>query len=76
VKKRDEFLSYMRKNGVMVDIHYPILDCDQIAWCSTEEYIPVSRALVNEIVTLPCFPTMTDNEIEYVCDLLSRWSDD
>jgi dTDP-4-amino-4,6-dideoxygalactose transaminase len=53
------------------DVHYPVLDCDQPAWAepdSFEEACPVARSLVGRIVSLPCFPELTDREITEVVE--------
>lgn len=76
-KKRDEFIRYMNSNGVSVDIHYPILDFNQIAWGGDSNVkLPISEKVVEQIVTLPCFPTMTNDEINHVCKLLRGWCDE
>lgn len=71
---RDAFREHMKQHGIATDIHYPILDCDQPGWMSevTPE-LPVSRASTREIVTVPCFPFMTDAEVERVADAMSQW---
>jgi aminotransferase EvaB len=76
VKKRNLFLQYMNEHGVLADVHYPIVDVDQLAWKYNKVDLPISSMLANEIVTLPCFPTMTDEEVNYICDLLKGWDND
>ncbi|MFA0056414.1 DegT/DnrJ/EryC1/StrS family aminotransferase [Vibrio echinoideorum] len=79
--RRNDFIAYMKEQGIGVDVHYPILDHEQEGWQSLNKKIDpisqllVSKSAVNEIVTLPCFPSMSDEEITYVCEALSRWSD-
>jgi aminotransferase EvaB len=54
--------------GIETGIHYPILDHQQPAWMGKFKYFDLSNseALVNSILTLPCFPTMTLVEINQV----------
>lgn len=73
VKKRNEFILHMNNRGISADIHYPILDIHQQAWKKSIISLPSSESILNEIVTLPCFPTMTDSEIEAVCEALRSW---
>ena len=79
VDDRNNFISYMKNLGISVDVHYPILDVDQEAWKDYKYYhphsnnLPVSRELVNKIVSLPCFPTMNDDEVKYVSKALKEW---
>lgn len=53
-------------------IHYPVLDHHQPAWTKHFEGIslPNSEQFVNSIITLPCFPLMTEDEISRVCEVL------
>ncbi|WP_028024866.1 DegT/DnrJ/EryC1/StrS family aminotransferase [Enterovibrio calviensis] len=72
---RNAFVDHMRAHSILVDIHYPILDSDQDAWKDDvlDSELNVSRQLTQEIVTLPCFPMMTDEEVNYICDVLNSW---
>jgi dTDP-4-amino-4,6-dideoxygalactose transaminase len=76
--KRDALLEHMKSRGVATDVHYPILDCDQPAWRdlpfrTAPDGLPVSRKSVERILTLPCFPDLTDDEVDRVCAALSEW---
>ena len=53
-------------------IHYPVLDHHQPAWTKNFEAVslPNSEQLVKSIITLPCFPLMTEDEISRVCEVL------
>ena len=55
------------------DIHYPVLDCEQTGWrqigrCIGE--LPVSRMMVERILSIPCFPELTNAEIEEIGHVL------
>ena len=69
VENREEFRSKLQ--GISTAIHYPILDYQQKALklkgdCPNAEYF-------NErILTIPCFPEMTEKEIEYVAISLAN----
>lgn len=76
-KNRDAFIKYMNAQNVMVDIHYPVLDQDQAAWKSKRETnLDISRSITNEIVSLPCFPTMSDEEVTHICSALNGWNNE
>lgn len=73
--ERDRMRRVLQDLGVMTDVHYPILDCDQ----SSQQGLPcvvhdlsVTRQAVKEIFTLPCFPEMTDEEVSFVCECLRK----
>ncbi|TPI29085.1 erythromycin biosynthesis sensory transduction protein eryC1 [Mesorhizobium sp. B3-2-1] len=74
---RDSFRTFMKERGVDTDIHYPVLDCDQVGWAELPmkgvENLTVSRASVNRLCSVPCYPDMTESEVERVCLALSEW---
>lgn len=74
---RDAFRAFMKERGVDTDIHYPVLDCDQIGWADLPmkgtENLAVSRASVSRLCSVPCYPDMTSDEIEQVCLALREW---
>lgn len=54
-------------------IHYPLTDNQQPAWqmIFTHSSVPNCDLLAQQIVTIPCFPTMTEAEIAQVCTALA-----
>ncbi|MFL9829185.1 DegT/DnrJ/EryC1/StrS family aminotransferase, partial [Rhodoplanes sp. SY1] len=59
--------SYLADRGIQTDIHYPVLDCDQpgwseLPWREAPGGLGVARASVGKLLTLPCFPALTDDE--------------
>lgn len=76
IEKRTAFQSHMDTHGIDTGVHYPILDCDQSAWQSLPfraDPQEVARKNVARIVTLPCFPGMTDEEVSRVCHAISQF---
>ena len=59
--------------GVSTGIHYPVLDHNQPAWKGLIDARPAPCAedLVGRILTLPCFPTMTNEEVDHVVGAVS-----
>jgi dTDP-4-amino-4,6-dideoxygalactose transaminase len=75
---RDRLRNHLAERGIATDVHYPILDCDQPAWRNLPQReapggLPVARVSVGRVLTLPCFPAMTEAEVERVCEALSTW---
>ncbi len=68
VKNRDLFRRHCRERGIETDVHYPLAVCDQPAFreYSEKSDVRVARKVVKEIVTIPMFPALTDNEVEKV----------
>ena len=54
-------------------IHYPLTDNSQPAWQKifTDASVPNCDLLAKQIVTIPCFPSMTEAEITQVCKALT-----
>ena len=76
--RRDAFRHHMSERKIATAIHYPVLDCDQPGWSGLPQTIGPrglnrSRRSVEQIVTLPCFPLMTNEEIGRVLDALKAW---
>jgi dTDP-3-amino-2,3,6-trideoxy-4-keto-D-glucose/dTDP-3-amino-3,4,6-trideoxy-alpha-D-glucose/dTDP-2,6-dideoxy-D-kanosamine transaminase len=70
---RDE----LRRRGIGYDVHYPILDSDQIGWrhCGrTVGSLEVSRNLTKRVTSLPCFAELTANELDQVLDAIQTFS--
>ena len=73
--ERDRIRKFLQNLGVMTDIHYPVLDCDQPSQQNLPQVVydlTATRRAVKEIITLPCFPEMTDEEISFVCECLQK----
>lgn len=67
ISGRDAFRAFLREHGVTTDVHYPVPDHHQAAYASPAgSCLPVTEAACGEVVSLPCFPGMTDKEVEHV----------
>jgi dTDP-4-amino-4,6-dideoxygalactose transaminase len=69
---RDQDSGILNQTGVGTGIHYPILDNRQPAWTSIfqGQTAPNSETNVEQILTLPCFPKLSESEIDQVCESL------
>ncbi len=70
---RDRFQKHMKDRGISTDIHYPILDCDQVGLRQSliETELLVSKFASKLIVSIPLFPELTTREIEEITSSLS-----
>ena len=71
VKNRDAFREKMEALGVKTDIHYPIPVHHQPAYAEYAEqsrFLPVTESQAREIVSLPIFPELADEEVECVIE--------
>jgi aminotransferase EvaB len=70
---RDRVRELLAGVGVKTDVHFPIPDYDQPGFgASGGAPRPVTDLLSTQIFSLPCFPEMTDDEIDFVCLKLSE----
>lgn len=74
VKDRPRFINFLKENGIMTVVHYPIAPHKQIALSELSEIsLPVTEQIHSEVVSLPIDPYMTDKEIEKVIDVCNRY---
>ena len=66
--RRDALAAYLAAQGIETAVHYPVADHRQPAFASRYAGVnlPVTERLTNEILTLPCHPAMTDEEVSRV----------
>jgi dTDP-3-amino-2,3,6-trideoxy-4-keto-D-glucose/dTDP-3-amino-3,4,6-trideoxy-alpha-D-glucose/dTDP-2,6-dideoxy-D-kanosamine transaminase len=70
--RRAEVVAALAAAGVRTDVHYPIPDHRQpaLAHGFTQLSLPVTEEAAHQLISLPCFPELTDAEVEQVCDAL------
>lgn len=76
VKQRDEFQKYLKSRGIDTQIHYPIpphkSECyEKYSW--SEVHLPITEQYANEIISLPLYNGMTDQEIDYVIQVINEF---
>lgn len=72
---RDEVLEALKEKGIGVLIHYPIPLHLQTAYADAGHKkgdFPVAEKLSDEVLSLPMFPHMQKEQIEYVCASLKE----
>ena len=76
VKDRGGFMDFLKQKNIGVSIHYPIALHLQNAYKYLdykEGEFPVSEACAKEVVSLPMFPELTDDEAMYVAKTVDSW---
>ena len=75
-EKRDELMNYLKDNEIGTIIHYPIPPHLQVAY----EYLgykkgdlPIAERYADEVLSLPMYNGMSDDEQSYVIDILNRF---
>ncbi|MEK9727557.1 MAG: DegT/DnrJ/EryC1/StrS family aminotransferase [Candidatus Margulisiibacteriota bacterium] len=71
VKQRGELMTFLKNKGINVAIHYPtplpFLEAYQYLGHSEHDF-PISAQYQHEILSLPMYPELTTDEIEYIVD--------
>jgi dTDP-4-amino-4,6-dideoxygalactose transaminase len=71
LKRRDELAERFRDKGIGYSIYYPIplhlQKCFSYLGHKPGDF-PVAEKVASEIIALPMFPELADEEIDYVCD--------
>lgn len=76
VDDRDGLLEYLKINGIEAGIHYPIPLHLQPAYKYLNfESLPITEMVSNNILSLPIFPELTDEEICYITDCINNFID-
>lgn len=72
---RNSLAEHLAAQGIGTDIHYPIPDHRQEPYIT--EYasisLPVTEQYSEEILTIPCFPELTDDEVCQVVGAVNEW---
>ncbi|MEO0185272.1 MAG: DegT/DnrJ/EryC1/StrS family aminotransferase [candidate division WOR-3 bacterium] len=77
VPEREKFQNFLKESHIGTSIHYPIPLHLQKAYKHLgykEGDFPVSEECAKEIVSLPMFPELTKQEIEYTCARIREWA--
>jgi dTDP-4-amino-4,6-dideoxygalactose transaminase len=75
-EKRDELLEHLRKNDVGCAIYYPLplhaQECYKYLGYREEDYKNAPRAS-KEVLSIPVYPDLTDDERNYVVEIISAF---
>jgi dTDP-4-amino-4,6-dideoxygalactose transaminase len=74
--KRDALLAALSNKGISCQIHYPIPNHLQKAYASlgyAAGSFPVSERVAPEILSLPMFPELTEQQIDYTCQSIREF---
>jgi dTDP-4-amino-4,6-dideoxygalactose transaminase len=73
--RRDALRAHLSAHGIQSEVHYPLPDHRQP--CHRGRYesaaLPVTDADALRVLSLPCFPELTDAEVERVIDACNRF---
>lgn len=72
---RASLRQHLEAAGIATDIHYPLPDHRQLALRPDGSLppLPVTEALAEKVLTLPCFAELTDSEVDFVIERINCW---
>ena len=70
---RDSLRSHLDSRSIATDVHYPIADHRQPVVDGSQPALPITERACDEVLSLPCFPAMTDGEVRAVVDACNDW---
>jgi aminotransferase EvaB len=72
---REYLKQYLAASGIPTDVHYPIPDYLQPACAHLFAGVckSVTEQQCTEVLTLPCFPEMTDEEVDTIIARINSW---
>ena len=71
-KKRDEIVSHLSKNDIGVAIHYPIPIHKQPLYTKYRFNLPISEKFSQEVLSLPSYPGLEDDDVKLVCEKINE----
>jgi dTDP-4-amino-4,6-dideoxygalactose transaminase len=73
--RRNELKKFLETNEMSVGIHYPVPLHRQEAfsWANDEYNLPMAEKLSGEILSLPIYPELTTEQIEFVCSKIKEF---
>jgi len=73
-ERRQELRVFLDERGIHSEIHYPYTLGEMPALAPRVSPTPVADALTQRILSVPCFPEMTADEVDRVVAALREWA--
>jgi dTDP-4-amino-4,6-dideoxygalactose transaminase len=73
VRERDRLLDFLLRNGIGASIHYPKPVHTQPAYAGMGECLPQTERIVQEILTLPMYPELKEQEVGFVVEAVKEF---
>lgn len=78
-QNRDALQAYLKERGIGTAIHYPTPVHLQPFYANGEDrhgQFPITEKICNEILSLPLYPEMTDEQLDYVVRHIREFADE
>jgi dTDP-4-amino-4,6-dideoxygalactose transaminase len=70
---RDSLRAHLLDAGVATDVHYPVPDYRQLGDDTASTPLLRTEQACAEVLSLPCYPELTDAEVDAVAAVCNRW---
>lgn len=71
---RQRLQHFLEENGIHTQIHYPLAIHKQAAYAEFKyEELPVAERLHEEVLSLPLYPSLSDEEVLKIVHVLNKW---
>jgi dTDP-4-amino-4,6-dideoxygalactose transaminase len=74
--EREELRAWLESKGIGAGMHYPIPVHKQEAWRvygGGDFSLPITEKITEEIISLPIYPEMTNEEANYICSCIREF---
>jgi dTDP-4-amino-4,6-dideoxygalactose transaminase len=72
IKERDRLASNLKQKGIQTGIHYPV-PLHRQPCVQSDVHLPITEEYVDDILSLPMHPQLTDDEVEYVASSIREY---
>jgi dTDP-4-amino-4,6-dideoxygalactose transaminase len=76
-KDREGLRAFLAHAGIPSDVHFPTPDYRQPAVIPALDgalHLEATESACREVVSLPCFPELTDDEVALIVERINAWS--
>ncbi len=75
--QRDGLQNFLKQQGIETAVHYPVPPHRQESYQSlnfTKGSFPITERIAETCLSLPLWPGMSRQQVEYVCEKIRKWS--
>ena len=71
-EKRDKIQKHLKENNIGTAIHYPIPIHKQPIYKNLDLSLPVSEKFVTKVLSLPSYPSLSDQDVIVICEKINE----
>ena len=73
VNERAEFINYLKRHGVSTGVHFMPMTSHPLYSSFSSDLTPHADKEWERLLTLPLYPDMSDDDVNYVCDVIDSY---